>query len=126
MGRTEAPEGEPVRPVPEEHVAAVLPHLFRQVKAMVELQTLTGMRPGEVCVMRTCDVDRSGRLWTYKPGSHKTAYRSHERTVYIGPKAQRVLEPFLKPELQAHVFSPAEAEVERRAKLIVGRTTPLS
>ena len=52
LGRCQARESEPVRPVPVEHVNAVLPHVSPQVAAMVRLQLLTGMRPGEVVVMR--------------------------------------------------------------------------
>ncbi len=47
-GRTEARESQPVRPVPDEFVDAIRPHTSRQVWAMIELQRLTGMRPGEV------------------------------------------------------------------------------
>lgn len=125
-GRTEAREGEPVRPVPEEAVAATLPHLSRQLRTMVELQLITGMRPGEVSAMRTCDVDRSGPIWTYRPASHKTRHHGHERTVYLGPRAQRVLGPWLRPDLTAYLFQPAEAEAERRARLTAARKTPPS
>jgi len=51
-GRAAARETEPVRPVPEEHVTAVFPFVSAQVRAMIELQLLTGMRPGEVRHMR--------------------------------------------------------------------------
>jgi hypothetical protein len=51
-GRSAARESEPVKPVAEAHVQAVLPFLSPQVKAMVELQLLTGMRPGEVIAIR--------------------------------------------------------------------------
>lgn len=40
---------------------------------MVQMQLLTAARPGEVCIMRPCDIDRSGRIWVYKPKDHKTA-----------------------------------------------------
>src|SRR5205085_2809497 len=80
---------------------AVKPFVSWQVWAMIELQLLTGMRPGEVCAIRTAYIDRSGKLWLYKPAEHKTAYRGHERTIYLGPRAQRVVEPFFNPNLQA-------------------------
>ena len=48
-GRTEARESKPIQPVDPAHVAASLPFLNRHQRAMVELQQLTGMRPGEVC-----------------------------------------------------------------------------
>jgi hypothetical protein len=33
--------------VPDEYVDAVLPHVFKPVKAMIQVQQLTGMRPGD-------------------------------------------------------------------------------
>lgn len=34
--------------------------------------------------------------WTYTPSQHKTAHYDYERTIYIGPRGQRVIEPFLQ------------------------------
>lgn len=42
-----------MRPVPDAHVDAIKDHVSEQVWAMIELLRLTGMRPGEVCAMRT-------------------------------------------------------------------------
>ncbi len=125
-GRTEARESEPVKPVPVEYVDAVLPYLSRQVGAMVGLQLLTGMRPGEVCAMRTCDIDTTGELWVYRPLKHKTQNAGHTREVYLGPKAKDLLAPFLKLDTTAHVFDPRDAERERRERLHASRKTPLS
>ena len=63
-GRTEARETGPVRPVSEECVNAILPHVTPQVRAMIELQQLTGMRPNEVTAIRPMDIDRSQATWT--------------------------------------------------------------
>jgi integrase len=84
---------------------------------MVDLQLLTGARPGEIVTMRTCDINRSGKVWIYKPVEHKTQHHDHDREVRIGPKAQKILEPFLKMDLTAFVFTPADAEAERLAAL---------
>ena len=65
FGRTEARETEPVKPVPDAWVEAVLPYMSRQVAAMVNVQRLTGMRPCEVVIMRACDIDMSGDIWIY-------------------------------------------------------------
>jgi hypothetical protein len=46
-GRTAAPEGKKVLPVPDAWVDAIHPHVGRRVWAMIELQRFTGMRPGE-------------------------------------------------------------------------------
>jgi len=115
-GRTEAPEGQPVKPVPDADVDAVLPHLGAAVRAMVELQRLTGMRSGEVVLMRPGDIDRSGAVWVYRPAQHKTQHHGHERLVPLGPKAQGILEPFLDRDALAYLFSPKEAEEARHAK----------
>jgi hypothetical protein len=46
-GRSAARETEPIKPVPTAFVDAIRPFVSRHVWAMVELQLLTGMRPGE-------------------------------------------------------------------------------
>jgi integrase len=66
-GRSDARESEPVKPVPDAFVDAIKPYVSRQVWAMVELQRLSGMRPGQVCSMRSADIDTSGKVWTYTP-----------------------------------------------------------
>jgi integrase len=67
-GRSEAKETEPVQPVAKELVEDTLPFMPRQVAGMVRLQLLTGARPGEICMMRACDFDMTGRVWLYYPG----------------------------------------------------------
>ncbi|HZN66087.1 MAG TPA: hypothetical protein VFB66_12400, partial [Tepidisphaeraceae bacterium] len=59
QGKTTARESLPVRPVPVEWVEAVLNNgrPSRQVAGMVRLQLATGMRPGEACIIRGCDID---------------------------------------------------------------------
>ena len=46
--------------------------------------------------MRTCDLETSGRVWSYVPASHKTEHHGIERIVFLGPQAQAVLTPFLE------------------------------
>ncbi|MFQ5423650.1 MAG: tyrosine recombinase XerC [Phycisphaerae bacterium] len=126
-GQTEAHDNPPVRPVPDEAIDAVLPHVSRQVAAMIELQRLTGMRPGEVCGMRPVDLDMSEAIWVFRPETHKTAWCGRTRVVHLGPKAQAVIRSFLAGRsTTAHLFSPAEAEIERRAAMHAARKTPMS
>lgn len=126
-GRSAAPESEPVRPVDPAHVDATLPFLTRPVAAMVRLQLLSGCRPGEVVQMRTCDLDTSGEVWTFAPQRHKGRWRGRPRVVYLGPRAQEVVRPFLRPDSpEAFLFSPAEAMREFRAAQRAARTTPLT
>ncbi len=122
-GRSEVRESEPVRPVLDGNVDAICRFASRQVWVMIELQRFTGMRPGEVTMMRGCDLDTSGKVWTYIPATHKTAHHGHDRVIYLGPRAQAVVKPFLKRDLLAYLFSPTEAEQERHAQLQQRRRT---
>jgi integrase len=124
-GKTDAREVDPVKPIPTAYVDAVLPYVSPQVAAMIELQRVTGMRSGEVCRMRTCDIDMQGKVWTYTPNRHKTMYRGHTRVVYLGPKAQAIVKPWLRADLQAYLFQPLEAEQWRRQQKNATRKTPL-
>ena len=107
-GRTEARETAPVKPVEPEAVEAVLPFLSPHVRPMVELMRLTGMRPGETCSMQRRLIDMSGPIWIYSPDRHKNAWRGQGRVIALGPKAQAIIKPFLRAELNAYLFSPKE------------------
>ncbi|MFZ1936432.1 MAG: site-specific integrase [Thermoguttaceae bacterium] len=124
-GRTKARETDPIGPVADELVEATLPYLPAVVADMVRFQRLTGARPGEVCQLRPCDVDRSGDVWEYRPADHKTAYRGRERCIYIGPKTQAVLLPYLLRDAQVQCFSPAESEQQRHVEQRAVRKTPV-
>ena len=90
-GRSDAKEAPPVKPVEGTAVDAVLPHLSSVVRAMVQVQRLCGMRPGEVCRMTAGEIDRGADVWLYQPVRHKGAWRGKPRVVAIGPKAQDIL-----------------------------------
>lgn len=113
FGRSPARETDPVGPVQDPWVDAVIPFVAPQVAAMIDLQRLTGMRPGEVIVMRPCDITMTGDIWVYEPHDHKNRWRGHRRRVPLGPKAQLLLRPFLVRRTDAFLFSPAEAEEQR-------------
>lgn len=57
IGSSDARETAPVEPVADTVVEATIPHMPEMVRAMVRLQRLTGMRPGEVCNLRECDLE---------------------------------------------------------------------
>ncbi|WP_165076085.1 tyrosine-type recombinase/integrase [Paludisphaera rhizosphaerae] len=120
-GAADVRESEPVRPVDDAHVVATLPFVTRQIAAMIELQRLTGARPGEVCTMRGCDLVMVGNVWEYRPADHKTAHHGRKRTIHIGRRAQEVLRPFLRSDASEYLFQPREADQERRAALRTSR-----
>lgn len=125
-GRSEAKDHAPVQPVADDVLEATLPHLPPVVDDMVRLLRLLGCRPGELCVMRPCDVDRTGDVWSYRVPRHKTDHIGKSRTVYIGPRAQAIIAPYLLRAAEAYCFSPAESDAKRRAILHANRKTPLS
>jgi integrase len=98
-----------VLPVPDADIDAVLPYLTATVRTMVQLQRLTGMRPGEVCRLTTGQVDRTVDPWIYRPTKHKTAGRGEDRSIPLGPKAQELLTPWLRADPDKPLFSPYES-----------------
>ncbi len=125
-GRTVAPEPNPVRPVADDAVDAIRPFVTRQVWAMIELQRLTGARPGEIVIMRTSDIDRTGQAWVYRPSRHKTDHHGIDRQIVLGPKAQVVVEPWLRADPDAFLFQPREAVESRNIKRRASRQTPMT
>ncbi|MFN0018402.1 MAG: tyrosine-type recombinase/integrase [Pirellulaceae bacterium] len=126
FGKTAARETEPVKPVPDAWVNAILPHVSRHVAAMIQLQRLTGMRPCEVVMMRACDIDMSAEIWLYVPFEHKNQWRGHQRQIPLGPKSQEIIRQFLTLSTTAYLFSPLAAEAERNEKRRQNRKTPMT
>lgn len=124
-GRTAAPNHKPIMPVSDAHIRAVIGNLTQIVADMVRLQRLTGARPGEITAVRPMDVDQSSTVWVYRPDSHKTEHHERDRVIFLGPKAQTILEKYLRREADAFCFSPRESEELRRAEASKRRKTPL-
>jgi integrase len=90
---------------------------------MIRLQRLTGARPGEVCILRACDIDMTGDVWLYRPHQHKTKHKGKDRVIALGPQAQEVVKPFLKLDTQAYLFSPRDGLTAVRAEKRLDRKT---
>jgi integrase len=84
------------------------------------------MRPGEVTIMRAGDLDTRGKVWLYRPSAHKMEHADRSRVVLIGPRAQEVLRPWRRTNLEEFLFQPQEAEVERLAERKRNRITPMT
>jgi integrase len=127
-GRDGVKPSRKIRPAPPEHIQAILPHLNATVRAMVEIQALTGMRPGEIWVMTTGQIDRTPDVygnWWYSPTKHKTVDMGRDRKIPLGPKAQAVLKPWLRADPDAILFSPIEASARHYEEQRQSRKTPL-
>lgn len=138
LGRAECgsrPGKRPKRAVTQKEVEKVAKHAPAPVAAMLRLQALTSMRPGEACAMRWADIDKDGpvidgaQYWIYRVSTAKTAHHQEtqdDETVYpLGPQAQVLLSAFPKPPA-AYIFSPRDAEAERSRTRRQVRKTPVT
>ena len=82
-----------------------------------------GCRPGELCAIKPSMVERSEAVWEIHLGKHKTAYRGKQRTIYVGPKGQVILTPYLDRNPDMFCFRPKDSERRRRTQ---HRKTPLN
>jgi integrase len=108
-GRTAAKDLPPIEAVDDKTIDATLPHMAPIPADMIRFQRLTGARPKETRLLTWSEVDRSGDVWLYRPGSHKTAWRGRQLVVPIGPQAQKLLEKYLDRPADEAVFSPRES-----------------
>ena len=122
-GRTTARETDPVRPVSDDLVEATLPHLPPVIADMARLQMVIGCRPGELCAIKPSMVERAESVWEIHLGKHKTAHRGKQRTIYVGPKGQAILNPYLDRDPDMFCFRPRDSIRRRRTE---HRKTPLN
>jgi integrase len=125
QGRSGARETGPVVAVSRQEVEAVLSHLPKPLRACVELQWCTGMRPSEALQLRMADIDRRGEIWLYTVQQHKNRWRGQPRVVALGPEAQKVLQPLLRLD-GSFLFSPRDGMAEIKKAKRAARTTPMT
>jgi integrase len=94
---------------------------------MIEVQRLCGGRPQDIVLLRAIDIDMTGDIWEYRPQRYKTEHHNdggaddRERIVFLGPKAQVLLKPYLTLNLTDYLFSPKRSEAQRNARKREGR-----
>jgi integrase len=110
-------------------VQAVEDLVARQVWAMIQLQWVTGMRSQNVCEISTGRIEMGDKdVWFYTPVSDKARRRrkrGEKLVIALGPRAQEILGPWLRFDVNEFLFSPAEAEAEHRDRRRAHRKTPL-
>jgi integrase len=100
-------ETDEVQPVPLRDLARTLKVLSPRLAAMARVQYYCGARPGEVCRMRADEILKGsfrvqGRtvaipdgLWVWIPEISKVMKAGHIVYYTLGPRAQKVLQPFI-------------------------------
>jgi integrase len=103
-GKTEAKDRPKREAVPMANVEAVKAFVSPLVRDLMDLQLLTGCRPGELLMLTTGMIDRTGGVWVAALADHKTVGHGKTRRLYFGPKAQLVLAKYLKADPAAKLF----------------------
>jgi integrase len=104
-GRCAAPDNPPRHPVAQPDIDAVKAKVSEIVSDLIDLQLLTGARSGELVVLTTGMLERTGDVWTARIGDHKTAHHGKDRVLCFGPKAQLILRKYLNPDPGRPLFN---------------------
>ena len=114
-------EGRNVPPAPKSDIRRSRRFMSRQIRTMVDLLLITGMRPDEATIMRPLDIEKANGIWLYRPSDHKMDYKGVRRVIPLGPRAQKLLSPWLDRDSNAYCFSPREVVEAQREKRRNGR-----
>ena len=122
-------DNEEREPVPIDVVRRTLPFMPPMLRAMIQVQYLTGSRPSEIFNMKVGEIDRNrgNGLWYYVPKHHKTKKHIGKKEIPLGEPEQKLIAPYLegkKPDVA--VFSPRIAQEERNAERKAKRKTKIS
>lgn len=103
-GKTDAPDRPRRSAVSRERINAVRAVVPEMVRDMIDIQELTGCRPGELLALTPAVIDRTKKVWVARLDRHKTEHHGHERRIYIGPRSQAILARYLLCPPDQRVF----------------------
>ncbi len=104
-----------ILPIDWPTVEATLRHVAEPVAGLILFQWHTGARPGEACAVTAEDIDRSGRVWVYRPKHHKTQRFGKRRSIPIAKTLQAMLAPvLLRRPGGVPLFAPADSIAEQK------------
>lgn len=106
--RSPAKEPQPRRAIEDQDLAALLPHLPRWARDVVQLLRLSGARPGELLELTNAEVHTDPRAPRLTPLQHKTAHHNKSRVIPLCPDALAIIDRWHRPFLPADrlFFSP--------------------
>ena len=86
-------------------VEKLFPYLDSMIQDMLLLSRYTGARPGEIRLMRPCDIDQTDtNAWVFSLDKHKTRRHGIVRKIVIGLDAQPILLKYMVRPGQAYCF----------------------
>ena len=104
LRRGEAREGRTETPADIEAVRATMERCCDCVRAMIQVQLGTGMRPTELFSMRVGDIDRRGDVFMYRPPEHKTSGHGITKAVPLVGDTLEAITPYLIGDSDQLVF----------------------
>lgn len=104
-GRTDAPDNAPRHAVNQDKIDAVRQLVRPLVRDLIDLQLLTGARSGELLMLTTGMLDRTGEVWKADLVDHKCVHHGQRRTLFFGPQAQLILTGYLSAAPEKPLFS---------------------
>jgi integrase len=125
LGFTTAKEGSRRQPITDDELDTIEPYLSSVVMSALRVLYLSGARPSEILNLKVQDIDRSGDVWRVDLARHKTRLKGKTRTLFFGPRSQRILAPLLLRPAGQYVFDPRESLQERLEQDHANRKTPL-
>ncbi len=104
-GRTEARDLPQRTAVAQEQIDGVKEQVRPLVRDLIDVQLLTGARSGELLMLSTAMIDRSGDVWSAKLADHKCQHKGKSRTLFFGPKVQLILKRYLSADPGKPLFA---------------------
>ncbi len=112
-GKSKAKEQIKREPVPWAWVELTLPFLSQNVRDMILLQWLTGVRSMSLCHAKPAQFKQDGEFLLWRP-RHKTESSGNVVVLPLGPRAQSLLAPYLTKDNDRYLFSPQTTNCNRR------------
>lgn len=112
-GRTEAHDNAPRSAVSDKDINRVRREVSPLVKDLIDIQRLTGARSGELLLLTGSMLKQRGDVWEAELSDHKTRHHGQSRTLFFGPKAQRILKQHLPSNPKEQVFKITGAAYRR-------------
>ncbi|MEM1183703.1 MAG: hypothetical protein AAGI53_01740 [Planctomycetota bacterium] len=117
-----------IRAADPEHLRMLIAMAPPMLAAMIELQTLTAMRPIELVTMRRRALLKTPvedvHAYAVEPEGNKLDHLELDRTVWLGPRSWSLVSPWLPDDPDAFIWSPKRAEAMRNAAKRAARRTP--
>ena len=88
---SEGHDNPPIQSADPAIVEEVCRYLRPRIKMLVQLQLLTGARPGELLGLKPIDIDTRKEIWKVELKKHKNLHHNKKRTLYFGAQAQPIL-----------------------------------